>query len=77
MTRSAFSPDYQKLRRRLKNARLAAKVTQQDLARRLRKPQSYVSKYENGERRLDPIEMIRVLQALGVDPARFVHDLIS
>jgi transcriptional regulator with XRE-family HTH domain len=40
-------------------------MTQQDLARRLRKPQSFVSKYENGERRLDIAEFLEIAEALG------------
>jgi transcriptional regulator with XRE-family HTH domain len=52
-------------------------MTQEELASRLKKPQSFVSKYENGERRLDAIELLAVLKALGVDPARFIADFVS
>jgi transcriptional regulator with XRE-family HTH domain len=48
--------------------RKRAGVTQQELARRLRKPQSFVSAYENGQRRLDLLELSRVAQALQADP---------
>ena len=49
--------------------RKAAGLTQQQLAARLRKPQSFVSKYETGERRLDVPEFIRVSRCLNADPA--------
>ena len=44
-----------------------AGITQQELAKRLKKPQSFVSKYENGERRLDVVEFLEVATALGFD----------
>ena len=52
----------------LATVRKRAGVTQQELARRLRKPQSFVSAYENGQRRLDLLELSRVAQALQADP---------
>jgi transcriptional regulator with XRE-family HTH domain len=42
-------------------------LSQVDLARRLRRPQSFVSKYESGQRRLDLIELRAISRALGVD----------
>ena len=53
-------------------ARKRAGLTQADLAERLRKPQSFVAKYENGERRLDLIELVVIAQAIGTDPARIL-----
>ena len=53
------------------------RVTQVDLAARLRKPQSFVSKYERGERRLDLIEFIRVTEALDLDPVNALKELVS
>ncbi|MDA2935313.1 helix-turn-helix domain-containing protein [Acidobacteria bacterium AH-259-D05] len=54
---SAFRAEYQEFLRRLKAAREEAGLTQVDVARRLKKPQSFVSKSESGERRLDPVEL--------------------
>lgn len=62
------TPAYQFLVSELKAARAAAKVTQAELSSRLGKPQSFVSKYENGERRLDVIEFLQVAYHLGADP---------
>jgi transcriptional regulator with XRE-family HTH domain len=47
-------------------------MRQTELAGRLGKPQSFIAKYETGERRLDVIELIAVLRALGEDPVGFV-----
>ncbi|MEW6543204.1 MAG: helix-turn-helix transcriptional regulator [Nitrospirota bacterium] len=51
----------------------AAGLTQQDLARRLGRPQSYVSKYELRERRLDVIEFVRITRALSADPCEIIR----
>lgn len=52
-------------------------ITQRELARRLGKPQSYVSKFEAGERRLDVVEFTEIAKALKVDAevlfSRFMH----
>jgi transcriptional regulator with XRE-family HTH domain len=55
----------------LKEARLAKNLTQADLAAKLDLPQSYVSKYESGERRLDFVETVLLCEALGLGVAEF------
>jgi transcriptional regulator with XRE-family HTH domain len=52
----------------LKEQRLRADLTQQQVADRLGVPQSFVAKYEGGERRLDVLEFIEAAEALGADP---------
>jgi transcriptional regulator with XRE-family HTH domain len=49
-------------------ARRRASVTQDELAARLGKPQSFVSEYERGQRRVDVVELLVISRALGVDP---------
>ena len=61
--------------RLLVTARKKAGLTQQQLARRLKKPQSFVAKYEGGERRLDVVEFLGVARAIGADPARILRAL--
>ena len=51
------SDDYQSIIKRLKEARLEANLSQQDVADKLGKPQSFISKIESGERRLDVAEI--------------------
>jgi transcriptional regulator with XRE-family HTH domain len=55
----------------LKEARVAKNLTQADVAKGLGLPQSYVSKYESGERRLDFVETALVCEALGMSIERF------
>lgn len=57
-------------------ARKGAGLTQIDLAKRLKKPQSFIAKYEGGERRLDVIEFLTIAGAIGVDPIRILRALI-
>ncbi|MBX9812089.1 MAG: helix-turn-helix domain-containing protein [Burkholderiales bacterium] len=61
----------------LRAARKNAGVSQQALAKRLRRPQSFVSKYENAERRLDVVEFLQVAQAIGIDPHKVIDGLLS
>ncbi len=56
------------LREALIEARRSKGLTQSKVAELLSKPQSFVSKYENGERRLDIIEFLEVCQALSTEP---------
>ena len=56
---TVHSPRYRQFLKKLRTARLEADLTQQDAARDLRKPQSFVSKCESGERRVDVIELAR------------------
>lgn len=69
MTTSTHTEEYQALRAILREARHNAGVTQQQLAERLGKPQSYVAKVEGGERRIDVIEFIAFARAIGANPS--------
>lgn len=51
--------------------RLEAGLRQVDLARKLGKAQSFVSRYESGERRLDILELRSLCRVVGVSPAEF------
>ena len=55
--------------------RIAAGLTQARLADHLNRPQSFVAKYEGGERRLDVVEFMEVAKAIGFDPAEFIGRL--
>ena len=59
----------------LVRAREKAGLKQTDVAARLGLPASYLSKIENGTRRLDVIELIQIAEAMGVDPAGIVREL--
>jgi transcriptional regulator with XRE-family HTH domain len=73
MDKSIFTPDQRQLQSLLRQLRLAAGMRQADLAERLGQPQSFVSKYESGERRLDLLELRRVCQEIGISLEDFVR----
>lgn len=73
--KSVHTPEQQLLRELLVAARDRAGLTQQKLAKRLGKPQSFVAKYEGGERRLDVIEFIVIAREIGADPVRMLRTL--
>lgn len=77
MANSLHDLRYKRLIDSIVDARKAAGLTQRDLAARLKQPPSYVGKIESRQRRLDLIEMVDLLEAIGVKPAKFVSDLIS
>lgn len=62
--KSIYSAEYQQLCRLLRELRHEAGLTQVEVADRLDEPQSFVSKYESGERRLDVVELRLVAKAL-------------
>lgn len=63
------------LRAELKNIRIGAKLTQEELAIRLGAKQSFISKYERGERSLDFIEVVRVCNACGYSVSKLIDTL--
>ncbi len=69
------SPVYTQLRTLLIESRERAGLTQAEVAKRLRRVQSFVSKYELGERRLDVVDFIAVCDCLGVDPADLLRQV--
>ena len=72
MARSTFSPRYQEFLAKLRQARLDAGMTQVEVAQALDKPQSYVSKCESGERRVDVTE----LQMIAAVYQRSIEDFL-
>jgi len=66
--KSVHTPAYRQLVAALVEARKKAGLTQQELAHRLGKPQSFVAKVERRERRLDVVEFVRLSRVLGMDP---------
>lgn len=73
MEKSIFSPEQNRLQRLLRQIRRGAGLRQEDLADRLGKPQSFVSKYETGERRLDLIELGEICGAVGITLVELVR----
>jgi transcriptional regulator with XRE-family HTH domain len=77
LTKSLHSPEYAALCEILVAARHKVGLTQHAVAKRLNRPQSFVAKYEGGERRLDLIEFVEVAIALEADPIKTLRTFLT
>jgi transcriptional regulator with XRE-family HTH domain len=77
LVKSLHQPEQQALCELLIEARRKAGLTQERLAKQLKRPQSFVAKYERGERRLDVIEFVAIAECLGADPAKLLRKLLG
>lgn len=75
MEKSIFTGEYEILLNLLREIRQVANVTQVELAKRLGQSQSFVSKVEIGERRLDLIQLRTICHSLGTTLPVFVAKL--
>jgi transcriptional regulator with XRE-family HTH domain len=75
LPKSLYSDTYSRFLKLLRRARLDAGLTQVDLAKRLGRPQSFVSKCESGERRVDVAEYLAFCKALPIDPVSIIRRL--
>lgn len=74
-TKAKLADELSILGRILAATRESAGIKQSDLAARLDVPASYLSKIENGTRRLDVIELIQIAEAMKVDPGEIVREV--
>jgi transcriptional regulator with XRE-family HTH domain len=72
MGKSIYDKDYRQIIERLKKARIDAGLSQQAVADKMKKPQSYISKTESGERRLDVAEMKKFTKLYNKDINYFI-----
>jgi len=77
MQKSLKSPEYARLIAMLVAVRKGAGIRQAALAKKLGRPQSFVAKYEGGERRIDVIEFIEITRALGAEPVKLFRDFAA
>lgn len=72
MPKSTYSTEYKKIMDSLKRARLEIGLKQADVAKKLGKPQSYISKIECGERRVDVAELKELAKLYKKDITYFI-----
>ena len=75
MEKSICTTQQKKFQALLRQVRRDAGLRQEDLARILGEPQSFISKYENGERRLDILEVREICKAIGIPLEDFIRRL--
>ena len=73
MSKFTGTAEQRRLQTLLRQIRLDAGLKQTDLADLLRQSQSFVSKYESGERRLDLLELRQICEAIGISLSEFVR----
>jgi transcriptional regulator with XRE-family HTH domain len=73
--KSIFTKEYRVFLEVLVAARVSQGLTQAAVAERLKKPQSFVSKCESGERRVDIVEFFAICKALDKDPAALLKEM--
>ena len=77
MTRSVSSKEYERFCQCLIEARKRKGLTQAEVADKLERAQSFVSKYERGRRRLDVVEFLEVADVLEIDPHHVITSIAS
>jgi len=77
MQKSLKSAEYTRLIAMLVAARKDADIRQQALAKLLGRPQSFVAKYEGGERRIDVVEFVAIVRALNADPVKLFREFVA
>jgi len=77
LRKTLHTSEHEALLTTLRTAREKAGLTQAQLADRLGKPQSFVAKYENGERRIDVVEFVALARAMDTDPTRLFRAFLK
>ncbi|CAI1698689.1 Predicted transcriptional regulator [Serratia quinivorans] len=72
---SVYSTEYQLVIKILRDARIEKGITQAKLAEALGRPQSFIAKVENGERKLDVVEFALIARLLGVDAGAVMEQI--
>ena len=77
MKKSIYSKKSRILQKALIAARQEAGMTQQEVADSLKRPQSFVAKYEKGDRRLDVIEFLALSEVINFDPVKILRKILQ
>lgn len=75
LTKSLHLPEHGALCGILVAARQKVGLTKHEVAKRLKRPQSFIAKYEGGERRIDVLEFLQIADALDADPLAMIRTL--
>lgn len=77
MSETLQSPRHHALCAALAERRLAAGLTQLEVAKRLGRYQSYIAHVESGQRRIDVVEFLALAEAIGFNPTNLIKRLFA
>ncbi len=77
MEKTIYTKEYLTFLKRLRKAREDAGITQVQFAEKIKETQSFVSRCERGERRIDVIELMVFCEAIGVPFVEFIKHLVE
>lgn len=77
MRNEIYSEEHKRLRKALRRERKSAGLRQVEIAKRTNRSQAYISKFENGDLRLDVIDFVRVCEAIGCDPHKVLKEVFE
>lgn len=75
MSRTLRSARHEAMRALLVTGRKSAALTQAELAKRIGRYQSFIADVERGQRRVDVVEFLEIIEALGIDPAKAIRKI--
>jgi transcriptional regulator with XRE-family HTH domain len=75
--KAGLTEKYEEFSQLLVEERQNAGLSQQEVADRLGRPQTYVSKCERGTRRMDVVEFLEIAEIIGFDPIALIKKLRS
>jgi transcriptional regulator with XRE-family HTH domain len=76
-TKTIYTREYRILLRILRSKRQQNRLSQDDFAKKLGVPQSFISKIESGERRIDIVDLFRFCEVLNIDVVQFIKELVK
>ncbi len=74
MSKTIFTKEHKYTVDQLKRARLETGLGQEDVARLINKSQSYISKIESGQRRIDIVQLKQLARAYSKDISYFIKE---
>ncbi len=75
MRNEIYSKEHRKLREILKRERKSARLRQSDIAKQTNRSQAYISKFENGDLRLDVVDFMKICTVIGCDPFAVLKEM--
>lgn len=77
MRSEIYSKEHKKLRSVLRRERKRAGLKQSDVAKQSNRSQAYISKFENGDLRLDTVDFMRFCEIIGCDPHAIIDEVFD